>query len=550
MAEKGAGITAVIIAIIMAISVAATFQVNPVPQPPSLSLAQIKPKLDDALNSDPFQELRKNTFSDLVFLQMLDYNTNVLVNKYEGYTTKVPSGWKLDNTDFQFVTSLYNDDFKLGIFKQEIDLSYDNPRTYISYSNYQICEEYGTITLISNENKIVGPYKAQTLCWKRDKITAIAIDLNYYYESNVILDNNTVLTFLLKSNQDNIADYKEKADQVMADLTFISQTVTQTPPQVDKIVSDIKLKGRSMSVDIPADKCLFGVFHAPHQDYMREVTSLEEDIDFKFQIIMDYYSFNVPFSQARERILTLYNDKRIMLVTLQPFISQYVKDFDGSCLIPRIVNGEYDDFLFQWATGLKTLGEPVFLRFGNEMNGDWDDWCSWFYSLDPDLYIMAWIRIYTLFKEVGANNVYFVWNPHDRTYPNYNWNKEYLYYPGDSKVDWIGLTAYNNGVTRSNEFWREFDECYTQPYREYMSRYSSKPFMITEFACNEIGGNKTKWITQGFPLLQQKFENIRIAIWWDGVDDTWIYDIDSSQQSQEAFKEALVNPYFRFNAIN
>ena len=96
------------------------------------------------------------------------------------------------------------------------------------------------------------------------------------------------------------------------------------------------------------------------------------------------------------------------------------------------------------------------------MNGDWTEWCSWFYSLDPDLYIMAWSRIYTLFKKVGANNVYFVWNPHDRTYPDYNWNKEHLYYPGDSKVDWIGLTAYNNGVTRPNETWREFEECYSE----------------------------------------------------------------------------------------
>jgi mannan endo-1,4-beta-mannosidase len=304
-----------------------------------------------------------------------------------------------------------------------------------------------------------------------------------------------------------------------------------------------------MSLDIPSDKCLFGIYHAPQQDYMNELIGIEKDLDFKFEIIMDYYSFNVPFSQAKERMQTLYDDNRVMLVTLQPFVSRSVKDFDGACLIPRIVNGEYDSFLYQWANGLKTIGQPVFLRFGNEMNGDWDDWCSWFYSLDPDLYILAWDRIYTIFNMVGANNVYFVWNPHDRTYPNYNWNKEFLYYPGDSKVDWIGLTAYNNGVTRSNEQWREFDECYTQVYLEYMTKYHSKPFMITEFASNEVGGDKAQWITQGFPLLQQKFPNIRIAIWWNGIDDTWIYKIDSSFQAEQAFKQALTNPYFQFNAI-
>ena len=73
--------------------------------------------------------------------------------------------------------------------------------------------------------------------------------------------------------------------------------------------------------------------------------------------------------------------------------------------------------------------------------------------------------------------------------------------------------------------------------------------MITEFASNEVGGDKAEWITQGFPLFQQKFPNIRIAIWWNGIDDTWIYKIDSSFQAEQAFKQALTNPYFQFNAI-
>jgi hypothetical protein len=74
--------------------------------------------------------------------------------------------------------------------------------------------------------------------------------------------------------------------------------------------------------------------------------------------------------------------------------------------------------------------------------------------------------------------------------------------------------------------------------------------MITEFACNEIGGDKAEWITQGFPLLRENYPNIRIAVWWNGVDGTWIYDIDSTEQSKEAFKEALENPYFQLNAVN
>lgn len=538
------------IGIVVILSISITSQVYSMFQLQKPSLAKIKPELDYAVNNNSFQEIRRNMVNDLVFLQQFDNDTNILVNKYDGYRINVPSHWRIDNANFQFVTNLYTDNFKLSIFKQEIDLSYDLTQRYIDYSNFRIRQEYGGITLIADEARIIGPYSAQTLSWKRDKITTIINDLNYYYESNIVLDNKTVLTLLAKSNQSNFSDYRQEIDQSMAKMTFIDPTTYQTSQQINKNSSDIVLNGRTTTFNIPNDKCLFGIYHAPHQDFTQELLGLERSINFKFQTIMDYYSFNAAFNQVQQTIQTVYHDKRTMLITLQPFVTKSAKNFSGSCLIPGIINGEYDDFLFQWASGLREIGEPIFLRFANEMNGDWVDWCAWFYSLDPDLYIMAWTRIYTLFKESGADNVYFVWNPHDRTYPDYKWNKEYLYYPGDSKVDWIGLTAYNNGITRSNEFWREFNECYTQPYLEYMSRYSSKPFMITEFACNEIGGDKAQWIIQGFSLFQQKFQNIRIAIWWNGVDGTWIYDIDSSPQSLNAFKEAIANPYFQFNSIS
>lgn len=515
----------------------------------SVSLAEIESELDTAVNNC-FTEIRKNTENDFVFLEKVDANTNMLINKYDGYKTHVPGDWKLDNTNFQYVTNLYNDDFKLSIFKEEVDRSYDDTQTYIRYSNYHVRQNYGTIVLLADEVKSNGPYLTQTISWKRDKITTTDNDKNYYYESNIVLDDKTVLTFLLKSNQSMIENYRQTVDETISNISFIDQTTYPTPQEIVKNIPDTVLNGKTLFFTIPSDKCVFGIYHAPHNDYMLELTELEKNIDHKFELIMEYYNFSTSFEKAKERIDTLYSDERIMMVTLQPFLSANAKDFNGSCLIPRIANGEYDDFLFKWANGLRDLGEPIFLRFGNEMNGDWAEWCSWFYSLDPDLYIMVWSRIYTLFEKVGANNVYFVWNPHDRTYPDYNWNKEYLYYPGNSKVDWIGLTAYNNGVTRPNEKWREFEECYSQLYLEYMSRYSSKPFMITEFACNEIGGNKSEWITQGFPLLRDNYPNIRIAVWWNGVDATWIYNIDSTEQSEEAFKEALRNPYFQLSAVN
>lgn len=512
------------------------------------TLAEIKPELDAAVSSC-FKTLRQTVESDLVYLEQSNPQAYFLINKYDGYKIEVPSDWKLDNTNLEYVTNLYNDNFKLSIFKEEVDLSYDSTQTYISYSNYRISQNYGTMVLLANETKSIGPYIAQTICWKRGKIAATENDLNHYYESNIVLDNKTILTFLLKSNEEMMKEYVQTAEETISRLQFIDQNRNQTASVFFKDIPAATLTGKTVTLRIPNGKCLFGLYHAPHNNYTKELTGLEEDLDFKFELIMDYYNFTVPFKEAKKSILPLYKDKRTMLITLQPFITRTAKDHDGSCLIPEIANGDYDEFLFEWASGLKEMGEPVFLRFANEMNGDWAEWCSWFYSLDPDLYVMAWNRIYTLFEKVGADNVYFVWNPHDRTYPDYNWNKDYLYYPGDNEVDWIGLTAYNNGVTRPNEEWRDFEECYSQLYSDYMSRYYLKPFMIAEFACNEIGGDKSEWITQGFRLLKENYPNIRIAVWWNGADATWIYDIDSTEQAKEAFKEALRNQCFQLDAV-
>ena len=510
---------------------------------------EIKLHLNEG-QSKCFEELRKNLENDFVYLEEINAENNILVNKYDNYKLQIPKNWKLDNTNFQYVTNLFNDSFKLSIFKEEVDPSYDSSQVYINYSNYNIRQNYGTISLLKEEKKNIGSFSAQTIAWKRDIITTIQNDLNFYYEMNIILDEITVLTFILKSNQEMIDHYIITIEKIVSQIEFINETIQFSPAEVLKEVTYIDFNGEARSVKIPEEKCVFGVYHAPHIDYWKELSGLEEGIDFKFELIMEYFSFGVPFDDVKRNIRQVYEKDRFMLVTLQPFVSDSAKDFSGSSLIPKIANGDYDELLFSWAMGLRELGEPVFLRFANEMNGDWVEWCSWFYSLDPDLYILAWNRIHTLFRKVGADNVYFVWNPHDRTYPDYNWNKEYLYYPGDSKVDCIGLTAYNNGITRPNEKWRTFEECYSKLYREYMQRYYAKPFMITEFACNEIGGSKSEWITQGLKLLEENYPNIRMAVWWNGIDDRWIYDIDSTSESKEAFKMAISNSYFQLKALN
>ncbi len=110
-----------------------------------------------------------------------------------------------------------------------------------------------------------------------------------------------------------------------------------------------------------------------------------------------------------------------------------------------------------------------------------------------------------------------------------------MYYPGDDYVDWVGLTGYNNGTSHPGDVWREFDSIYAPVYNDYLRRYSSKPFIITEFSTNEVGGDKSKWIEKGFKLLAEKYHNIKIAVWFDGQDGFWQYQTDSSEKGFSSF---------------
>lgn len=88
-----------------------------------------------------------------------------------------------------------------------------------------------------------------------------------------------------------------------------------------------------------------------------------------------------------------------------------------------------------------------------------------------------------------------------------------------------------------------FNYIYSPLYNEYLVKYPGKSFMITEFACNETGGDKKAWINECLSSLKN-YPNIRIAVWFDLTVDKWLYPIASTRGSQEAFKQGLKDPYY------
>jgi Beta-mannanase len=467
-------------------------------------------------------------------------------NTTDGFNISLPGDWTIDDSLKGTVTRLTAPDQKavVRIYNQPLNGISDSD--YIQYSNQKILgQQYGMKVLAQNNNNVNG-IKAYRLMWERPKLNNVKNDLNLYREVDLIYADR-VYTLILKTDAEDFERCNQAFDQILWSFQPV-RTVYEYQPVPTPVVDDIRLQGKTMQVDIPKNKMMWGIFNPLFHPNVftpgavENFKSYEQSLGHKFDFVMTYTEFYKPF--PNKLVADTYADGRIMMLTWAPVMDSGL----STVIIPNIANGDYDTYIAEWAKQVKDVGEPVFVRIANEMNGDWDPWCAWFYSKDPDLYIEAWQRIYDIFKQQGVDNAIFVWNPHDRSFPNFKWNNAEVYYPGADYVDWVGLTGYNNGTGYPAETWRNFNEIYFSLYQDYLRKYPGKPFMITEFSCSELGGNKAAWIHDAMTYLSG-YSNIRIAVWYDQTDGMRFYRIDSSPEAKEAFRLGLTNPYFLTNGV-
>ncbi len=205
--------------------------------------------------------------------------------------------------------------------------------------------------------------------------------------------------------------------------------------------------------------------------------------------------------------------------------------------LSRIINGEFDEYITSWAEGIKDLGYPVALRFGHEMNGNWYPWAEQVNGNRPGDYAKAYRRIHDLFRVAAATNVTWVWSP-NVTYPG----AQPLpgLYPGDSYVDWIGLSGYYGtpGVERYKSFADIFGGTLTQ-----LRTFTSRPVVITETGATDAAGLRTEWVRQMFQQLPD-YPQI-IGVLWFEANRVVDWRIAATPRAARAFGDQASQPRYR-----
>ncbi len=155
-----------------------------------------------------------------------------------------------------------------------------------------------------------------------------------------------------------------------------------------------------------------------------------------------------------------------------------------------IISGTQDAYLTKFAGDIARTNLPVVIRYGHEMNGGWYGWSSGRseYNNSPEKYKQAWIHIWTIFQNVGANDdAIWLWSPSrvDDLHPSSSNGITPMAasYPGDQYVDWVGASVYlRHAITGST-----YDATFGKTIAA-LEAVTSKPIFFAETGAIETEG--------------------------------------------------------------
>lgn len=475
---------------------------------------------------------------------------NELYSRYTdfpfGYSLLFPRNMVVDISLSSVRTVFADKTTKIEVYYDDFTNSKTDARDYIYYGN-KFLRNTADHTVSVDTTIWSNGYKTHILKWERRKLARLDNDMNYYVCAEIIKNPSEIYTIFIKSSQPI-----ENEMNIINNFKIIEKKGTtgiykQPAASATKLNSETKaFYNKYFS---PDSKLTWGLFEPSAPETFHYLEQLETSMNHTFPILLRYQSLeeNVPI----RGLAKAYGKGRYIELTLQTVNPGLVNalqsrsSHDNDRIVYEILDGNYDDYLHEYASRLKTFGHPVLFRLNNEMNGDWCWYSAYYTSKDADLYIALWKYIHAIFASEGVDNVLWVWNPHDVSRPDFKWNNYLAYYPGDEYVDIVGMTGYNTGTYFPGEQWREFDQIYSALYHEYSTIFA-KPLMITEFASNSVGGDKAAWLKSMFKSVEQ-YPGIKAAVWWSGIDydekgnPGRIYLIDESEEYLNIFKERLAN---------
>lgn len=253
---------------------------------------------------------------------------------------------------------------------------------------------------------------------------------------------------------------------------------------------------------VPTSGAYFGAWVNPMgsgatpAQVISQTATFESQIGRKLAIHLSYngWSNSFPTSQISDDV----TNNRVPLISMSCGMNNAATAAGGE-----------DSNIIATANALKGLGIPVMLRWEWEFNLTSNNSAC---LLDPTKssdplstqesdFIAAWKHIWTLFKQQGATNVIFVWNPSGGGV------NPTPFYPGDTYVDWIGIDHYDQTASDAS-----FSDVFSGPYS--VNAVHNKPIIIGETGA--YAANQGVFISQAESMIKtSQFSLIKAYCYFD-----------------------------------
>jgi beta-mannanase len=247
-----------------------------------------------------------------------------------------------------------------------------------------------------------------------------------------------------------------------------------------------------------------GIYHAAFPDFGGEedIVTAERIDDFETQankdIVWAYFSNNwrdnIQFPSTE--VNTINGTGKIPFIRIMPRTGFDEGGTDPNYSMQKIINGDFDAALTQWAINASNTGIPLLAEFGTEVNGNWFPWNGQYngggettgygdagWPDGPERFRDAYQHIIDICDANGADNITWFFHVDAYSVPEVNWNEIENYYPGDNYIDWLGVSVY--GLTELGEEYMEFSEILDNIYTD-LSDMSDNPIAILEFGMIDI----------------------------------------------------------------
>ena len=298
---------------------------------------------------------------------------------------------------------------------------------------------------------------------------------------------------------------------------------------------------------------LSGIFSPLQQDgrsSMEKIRLIQRQNNVHFNIVSLYIPWgdkptcNLPFLLLD----SIYQNESVPMITWEPWQSLFETKRVGAKVqleqkvFQKIIGGEFDAYISLFASQVKLLKRPIYLRFAHEADNLAYPWSAKGGNSSTD-FKKAWKYLHDFFAGHNVNNVIWVWNP---------WKPEAVseYFPGNDYVDWIGVTCLNYSHLNQDKKNYSLDSLYA-PFHQNPIFQSGIPVMLAETGSLQSGIKKEEWISEGLKTVLPKCPEIGAFVIFNQAADK--NSPDTSVQKNlnwELSFTGILSPWLKKNTAN